>query len=81
MGPDGATELSLKTGSSHDLILMLEDLSYDDIDNNSNYNIKNARKWATKANKIVGMLVLLVKLQLLILKNTQMLATQMQMER
>ncbi|WP_405569333.1 metallophosphoesterase [Winogradskyella sp. Asnod2-B02-A] len=53
-GPDGATELSLKKGSSHDLILMLGDLSYDGIDNDFNYNIQNAKNWATKANKVVG---------------------------
>ena len=53
-GPDGATELSLKKGSSHDLILMLGDLSYDGIDNDFNYNIQNAKNWASKANKIVG---------------------------
>jgi len=35
-GPNGATELSLKKGSSSDLILMLGDLSYDGIDNDFN---------------------------------------------
>ena len=53
-GPDGATELNLKKGSSHDLILMLGDLSYDGIDNDFNYNIQNAKNWASKANKVVG---------------------------
>lgn len=53
-GPNGATELSLKKGASHDLILMLGDLSYDGIDNDFKYNLKNAENWATKANTIVG---------------------------
>ncbi|WP_055443355.1 metallophosphoesterase [Lacinutrix himadriensis] len=53
-GNDGATELSLKKGATHDLILMLGDLSYDGIDNDFNYNIQNAKNWATKANKVVG---------------------------
>jgi len=53
-GPNGATELSLKKGSSSDLILMLGDLSYDGIDNDFNYNIQNAKNWANRANKIVG---------------------------
>ncbi|EDM43988.1 hypothetical protein SCB49_10372 [unidentified eubacterium SCB49] len=53
-GPDGATELSLKKGASHDLILMLGDLSYDGIDNDFEYNIQNAKNWSNKANKIVG---------------------------
>lgn len=53
-GPDGATELSLKNGSTHDLILMLGDLSYDGIDHDFDYNIQNAKNWAAKANKIVG---------------------------
>lgn len=53
-GPNGATELSLKKGSSSDLILMLGDLSYDGIDNDFSYNIQNAKQWATKANTVVG---------------------------
>ena len=53
-GADGATTLSLKTGATHDLILMLGDLSYDGIDNDFDYNIKNAENWATKANNTVG---------------------------
>ncbi|GHC59324.1 metallophosphoesterase [Ulvibacter litoralis] len=53
-GLNGATELSLKKGASHDLILMLGDLSYDGIDNDFDYNIQNAKNWASKANKIVG---------------------------
>ncbi|WP_405266590.1 metallophosphoesterase [Cellulophaga sp. Ld12] len=53
-GPNGATTLSLTKGASHDLILMLGDLSYDGIDHNYEYNRNNARKWASKANKIAG---------------------------
>ncbi|QWX85245.1 metallophosphoesterase [Cellulophaga sp. HaHaR_3_176] len=52
-GAVGATELSLKNGASHDLILMLGDLSYDGIEDNFDYNIQNAKKWSAKANKIV----------------------------
>ena len=53
-GPNGATELSLKNGASHDLILLLGDLSYDGMDNDFKYNIQNAKNWAAKANKIAG---------------------------
>ncbi|WP_182249459.1 metallophosphoesterase [Cellulophaga baltica] len=53
-GPNGATTLSLTKGASHDLILMLGDLSYDGIDHNYEYNRNNAKKWASKANKIAG---------------------------
>ncbi len=53
-GPNGATELSLKMGASHDLILMLGDLSYHGIDKDFDFNIQNAKNWAAKANKIAG---------------------------
>lgn len=49
-----ATRQSLSIAASHDLILMAGDLSYDGIDGEVDYNIRNAKNWAARANAIVG---------------------------
>lgn len=51
-GATGATELSLRQGSLHDLILMVGDLSYDGKDGEFEYNIENAKQWSARANAV-----------------------------
>lgn len=53
-GESGATQQSLTIGASHDIILMAGDLSYDGLDDNSEYNIQNAKNWAEKVNGLIN---------------------------
>ncbi len=53
-GDGGVTQQSLAIGATHDLILLAGDLSYEGQDGDLEYNIRNARRWAEKANAIAG---------------------------